>query len=1086
MVDKHIFDIHYDSEATAIAMQRKISTISNEKLFALIDTIFDEFDTNETIRIHSLELDLGRIREANLEEDLLDAVSLALRKQLDIKIQVAKTNSQEATNNPARERNVLAIFEQFIASGTVPWWIRNRNDFDIRKTIIEVLESHREHVGKIIKKRANRPYFLERLVLNLNDEQLILLTQELAPAEAKQVIEAAKNIQTVQERRSIVPSERRTYRNKVWEFVLTYLLIDRGTAFNQKMFVQATLARLAHHFNMEYSAFLSLFYDAVKEMDQERIVPKGLVGIIKEIYSERDVPTDSKEIKDTQIDAEITAVYTQLLNTSVNFDGNFESQILQLIRTNSEVFLSFIKRESGNKQLQNNLVKVLSDTSMYEFVGFIEPQSKEVVEQFSKNVQGLKANSRVSISGSSQEFRDVTWKFILEALLEDHGSQFNLKSFVKVALSNIARHFNMVLHDLMHFVLLDLNTYHTVDKSSLEAVLLEIKSEEEQKIQEDSSIEEAVFRRKVKFHWLEYALTHSEFPVWSKRHHLSEEMFPSILSELIQEDAATLKNLLRAQLRENRKRHFLIRRLDHQGRLQLVRLLNARAANKIALYDQLLNKVQERRSVASNKQEFESIKWSTILEILTEEKGSFFNYKTFVLRSLYELSNRLNIAFEVLFSYVQEVSSTLPNMPESPLQNALLSIQEDLHKQVDNWSAENVKLENDWQRIWESIKGEVPEETIVLMALLQKMESNTVFRSQFDLHAWLRKHPKINRKIFGTILLKLHWSETKFAQLLSGQRSSSEQALLHWFVGGDYPFLAYYMKDLEKIFAFTSFDNGALLRQSELFSAAYVAKYASFDKHQYFFALVRFLGGFLGEKSNNLVLKLQQIIKQEAPDLNSTLALSVSKAVHGESLTSEANQEERKVEEQAVEEMEETDIEEQEEVENTEDLDSVYIENAGIIIMWPFLRQFFEVLELTKDNSFVSIAASIRGVQLLQYMCTGETSHPEHELILNKLLCGIPVNIPIDNSFELSPKERETADSMVKGVLANWSGMEETSVEALRETFFIRAAKISFEDETNDMHVEKKAVDILLDRLPWSFTFVNLPWMKKPLRTIWK
>ena len=63
-------------------MQRRISSISNEKLFAAIATVFDEYDVPSTVRFDQLELNIGRIRESHLEEDLIEAVTNSLQLQL--------------------------------------------------------------------------------------------------------------------------------------------------------------------------------------------------------------------------------------------------------------------------------------------------------------------------------------------------------------------------------------------------------------------------------------------------------------------------------------------------------------------------------------------------------------------------------------------------------------------------------------------------------------------------------------------------------------------------------------------------------------------------------------------------------------------------------------------------------------------------------------------------------------------------------------------------------------------------------------------------------------------------------------------
>ncbi|HEV2830338.1 MAG TPA: contractile injection system tape measure protein, partial [Hanamia sp.] len=62
-----------------------------------------------------------------------------------------------------------------------------------------------------------------------------------------------------------------------------------------------------------------------------------------------------------------------------------------------------------------------------------------------------------------------------------------------------------------------------------------------------------------------------------------------------------------------------------------------------------------------------------------------------------------------------------------------------------------------------------------------------------------------------------------------------------------------------------------------------------------------------------------------------------------------------------------------------------------------------------------------------------------------------------------------------------------TPSQGLQETFLQRNGKLIF-NETDGywkLVVERKAVDILLDRIPWGFSYVQLPWMKYALITEW-
>src|SRR5258706_4778710 len=68
-----------------------------------------------------------------------------------------------------------------------------------------------------------------------------------------------------------------------------------------------------------------------------------------------------------------------------------------------------------------------------------------------------------------------------------------------------------------------------------------------------------------------------------------------------------------------------------------------------------------------------------------------------------------------------------------------------------------------------------------------------------------------------------------------------------------------------------------------------------------------------------------------------------------------------------------------------------FIGNAGLVILFPFLRQMFSNLDLCRNKQFRSEYSQIRAVLLSQYLIAGSAEIAEHELLLNKILCGFPL-----------------------------------------------------------------------------------------------
>lgn len=191
-------------------------------------------------------------------------------------------------------------------------------------------------------------------------------------------------------------------------------------------------------------------------------------------------------------------------------------------------------------------------------------------------------------------------------------------------------------------------------------------------------------------------------------------------------------------------------------------------------------------------------------------------------------------------------------------------------------------------------------------------------------------------------------------------------------------------------------------------------------------------------------------------------------------------------------------IETEKEIENPETFN--IINNAGMVLLSPYLPRLFSILELTEEGKFKDRKTQIRAIFLIQYaVCGTNTCHsaldaessvfpeyPEYALTLNKLLTGFRTSNPIPRMVELTEKETTTVDSLLQGVLANWEKLKKTSVAGLREGFLQREGKLEERENVYHLIVEEKAYDMLLDSCPWSFKTIKFSWMKKGIEVKWR
>jgi len=162
--------------------------------------------------------------------------------------------------------------------------------------------------------------------------------------------------------------------------------------------------------------------------------------------------------------------------------------------------------------------------------------------------------------------------------------------------------------------------------------------------------------------------------------------------------------------------------------------------------------------------------------------------------------------------------------------------------------------------------------------------------------------------------------------------------------------------------------------------------------------------------------------------------------------------------------------------------EGIFIENAGLIIVAPFLPTLFSRLMLVDAGKMVN---EDMAAMITQFAATGKTKINETDLVLPKLLCGIDIEKVIDVQKNISTQQQEAVNEMLEAIIQHWAILSTTSIEGLREAFLLRNGKLKRSGNEWSLQVEQKGYDMLLQKLPWSISMIKLSWMKSILRTEW-
>lgn len=163
----------------------------------------------------------------------------------------------------------------------------------------------------------------------------------------------------------------------------------------------------------------------------------------------------------------------------------------------------------------------------------------------------------------------------------------------------------------------------------------------------------------------------------------------------------------------------------------------------------------------------------------------------------------------------------------------------------------------------------------------------------------------------------------------------------------------------------------------------------------------------------------------------------------------------------------------------------LYVNNAGLVIMHPFIPTYFRLTGLTEEGNFINEEAKQRAVLLLQYMAYGTTEFEEHVLVLNKLLCGLPLEEPVPSIIQPTEKEMQVTEELFTIVFQRWTRMKNATMQGFRHAFLQREGSLIKGEAKWAMRVEPRGYDAILPTMPWAFGSVKLPWMALPVETEW-
>ena len=118
--------------------------------------------------------------------------------------------------------------------------------------------------------------------------------------------------------------------------------------------------------------------------------------------------------------------------------------------------------------------------------------------------------------------------------------------------------------------------------------------------------------------------------------------------------------------------------------------------------------------------------------------------------------------------------------------------------------------------------------------------------------------------------------------------------------------------------------------------------------------------------------------------------------------------------------------------------DYLQINNAGLVLLTPWLPKLFTILGYLNENKkdFNDNVSRIQAIFILQYLVLLEESpYKEQDLAFSRMLVNLPFSVPLPKTLDLTEQEIKTAGEMLSGIKVNWEKMQNTSIKGFLHSF---------------------------------------------------
>ncbi len=1076
IVEEVLFDVSFPTEDEAFAEQAMLSTFVTDTLMSEVDDAFNDCsDDHSILRIDRLEVDLGVVPYLNYQGEMADRLRERLRQQLREYQAKSRIKDSQGVVTIESTASDLETLQYFIRNGYLPWHCQAESTVAIQLMFMRVIESQGDAVVRLLTSTLSPNDALDRLADLLPQEGLIKIARLFLHEKFDTVALLLAHLADCQlshrwlER--ISTQSRNACLSDLWTSVIGILLRLHYSRNDVSAVVVATIKRCTVQNRAQFERVRSYLSTQVKNAAGKSGAARELDDILGSI-SEHTVT--SGNLSNDQV---------VLLSAFITALDDSDAVALQrlwtaLLSDDKSAVAGILRRSMLYASCRNRVIEKFSEAMLYEWCAVIDHTQVGYI----KSCQDILVKMAMRNGSSGEEaYRDFWGYALLYFGSYDALHQFDREQFL--------------------YCLCECKGANFIGQ------LIETLGAGGQAISGNGDLQEILSR-----------FQQQEGMVSISRQEKAREMRATTLSESISSGDATGLNAVAAQWDYFFKTHSallsclvrlhggtasirsaLVRALSSDQLRDLVGLLDPGAKEFVDTAVALLSSALSSRNIttvddlprSANQPGLrdEHRLWGFTFDFFMIERGSRFNKKEYCGCMLREMAAHNNCSYRELLSvmqqrfavigernrYARELLVIIDELAEEPAQRDTLP---------DFSSATIPANESDvigavhtrefLLRILEQDQPLVGEEAAWLERIIEGFLSNSGASDIAYVRELFGNEKRVRR-------ISTYINEVKLKKMLSMTGGERYRIL--------YPHAELLIDALENLL---DKERWLKLRRDYLvFCSRYIFSGPRISPAAFIRVLANYLIARSGCEAEIIIARLiTHLSRTGATDRRAT----VLEAIKHLSVTFDVNGlQQRPGSDAELLDANLPNLPGGSDNNHQSHLDgslysgaAVYIKNAGQVLLAPYLPTLFERLGLVERGEFSSQTASARAVHALQYMVDGVGEAPEYMMVLNKLICGVESARPVMRDILVTDEEKALIDGLLSAAIENWKGVGNTSVGGLRDSFLKREGRLQLKDDQWHLLVEPRSYDMLLDRLPWSYTTIKYSWMPRVIHVEWR